>query len=375
MSLKSTIASNWNNSRGFKTKRRIVVIESDDWGSTRMPSLQALDRLLKKNVYLDLSSPFDNFDTLASKEDLESLFETLCSVKDKNGNHAKITANCVMANPDFQKMKESGYAEYQYELFTKTLDRFAPTTFPLWQKGMEQAIFHPQFHGREHINVKMWLHSLQQNHLGVRDCFDEGVFSMILDKKEDQRLHVLSAYNYKDNDELAFIAESIREGLNLFFSIFGYQSKSMIAPCFVWDEKIENVAFENGIKYLQGGFFQPYPTFNRERGKRRFMGERNRNNLIYFVRNCSFEPFQKPSMDCVESCLKKIAISFRWNKPAIIGSHRVNYIGSLVKKNREDNLILLEKLLKTIVNLWPDVEFMFSDELGEFIDSQSLIYE
>jgi hypothetical protein len=59
--------------------------------------------------------------------------------------------------------------------------------------------------------------------------------------------------------------------------------------------------------------------------------------------------------------------AFRWNKPAIIGMHRINFIGSLVRENRELNLVMLKKLITLILKEWPDVEFMTSDELGKLI--------
>ena len=45
--IKTAIASNLTNARGWKTKRKIVVFESDDWGMTRMPSKKIYDELLQ----------------------------------------------------------------------------------------------------------------------------------------------------------------------------------------------------------------------------------------------------------------------------------------------------------------------------------------
>ena len=56
--------------------------------------------------------------------------------------------------------------------------------------------------------------------------------------------------------------------------------------------------------------------------------------------------------------LQQIAAAFKWNKPAIISSHRVNFAGGICKKNREAGLKELKLLLQTIVKRWPDVEFM-----------------
>jgi hypothetical protein len=61
--------------------------------------------------------------------------------------------------------------------------------------------------------------------------------------------------------------------------------------------------------------------------------------------------------------MKEIEVSFKYKKPAIISSHRVNFIGSIQPDNRDKNLKLLSDLLKQIVIKYPDVEFMSSDEL------------
>ena len=89
------------------------------------------------------------------------------------------------------------------------------------------------------------------------------------------------------------------------------------------------------------------------------------------VRNCFFEPSLTKNFK-VEDTLKEIEISFRWKKPAIICSHRLNYIGYLDKKNRDRNLEYLNNLLNTILVRWPEVEFMTSVELGEIIEKSKI---
>ena len=96
-------------------------------------------------------------------------------------------------------------------------------------------------------------------------------------------------------------------------------------------------------------------------------GGKNRFNQRYFIRNCIFEPLLKPYNNYVESCLKEIEIAFKWNKPANISSHRVNFAGKIDPKVRDSGVKDLKRLLKGIVQRWPDVEFMSSNELGELI--------
>jgi len=102
------------------------------------------------------------------------------------------------------------------------------------------------------------------------------------------------------------------------------------------------------------------------------MGERNSNGLRFLIRNCFFEPSLVKVNDPVGECLNRIAIAFRWHKPAVICAHRINFIGSLDSENRSRNLVLLRDLLNRIIKGWPDVEFMTSDQLGDVISGKAV---
>ena len=83
-------------------------------------------------------------------------------IENKTGKKPKITLNYVMANPDFQKIRESGYKEYFFEKFTETYKRACGggKSLELIKKGMHLGYFLPQFHGREHVHVPFWLDQL-----------------------------------------------------------------------------------------------------------------------------------------------------------------------------------------------------------------------
>ena len=206
---------------------------------------------------------------------------------------------------------------------------------------------------------------------GSREAFYEKVFSQVMNIPNDNRKQVLSTFDYRDESEQYFIKESINEGLNIFESLFGYRSISAICPCYLWDDFVEKCFFNEGIKYIQGGAFQKYSTYQKKRlskkGKYHYCGEKNKLGQYYLVRNCYFEPSQNPNIDYVDDCLNSIKIAFRWNKPAIISAHRLNFISVLNKKNRDSNLKQFRKLLNQIVQHWSDVEFLTSNLLGESI--------
>ena len=54
------------NLRGWKTRRKLLVIESDDWGAIRMPGPEAWARLLKAGIRVDRSR-YDSLDCLENR--------------------------------------------------------------------------------------------------------------------------------------------------------------------------------------------------------------------------------------------------------------------------------------------------------------------
>ena len=356
--------------KGQKIGRHIVVFESDDWGSIRMPSVQARTRLLNKGVVLQSPLSYDLYDTLASEDDLSDLAEVLDSVRDSDDNPAVLTLDTVVANPDFERIKESGFSEYYYEPFSVTLGRYPhhEKSFALWKEGMSKGVFHPQFHAREHLNAQLWLQCLRNHDPSALAAFDEGVFSMrcMVDNKLQR---VLETYNARADADYPFMLNAIKEGLDLFERLFGFRSESMIAPCYTWDSPIEEEAACNGVLYLQGSVFQShsyYYSIGHPHQDARYMGTRNSNGQISLVRNCSFEPSQSRKHG-KDRCLRDISLQFSNGLPAIVSCHRVNFIGDLVPENRHNNLRQFRELLHTIVRRWPDVKFVSSDQLGRIL--------
>lgn len=354
---------------GSRINRRIVVIESDDWGSIRMPSKEVYKQFLNKGIRVD-KDPYCKYDSLATAQDLEALFNVLTSVKDKNGRNAVLTADTIVANPVFEKIKESGFKEYFYEPFTETLKRspLHDNAFELWLEGVSAGIFRPQLHGREHLNIKKWLRTLQSGDEITKLSFDLGTFGLTSSVDPRIKNNYMGAFNSGLDEDIEEYNQIITEAQELFTNIFGYKSESFIATTYTWNPKIEYSLKKNGIKYLQGMVHQKIPldddtTFTYK--KNNFIGHQSPAGLTYLMRNCFFEPSH--FADAAMECLERVKIAFRWHKPATISMHRLNMIGFIDEANRSENLKALEWLLKSIIKLYPDVEFMSSEELGQLI--------
>jgi hypothetical protein len=362
------IVKNLSNLPGWRTNRKIVVIESDDWGSIRMPSLATYNELSTKG--LDVSSGdslrYNQNDTLASATDLSSLFETLIKFKDFKGNHPVFTAVSLVANPDFEKIKKNNYQQYYWEPFTETLEKYKKAdAFPLWQEGIRNKLFIPEFHGREHLNVAPWMRALQRGDKESLFAFENGMWGY----KNNHPFGITyqAAFDLEDISDLTIQEEAISSGLKLFEDLFGYTAAFFVPPNGPFNNSLEKIAAKGGIKFMSTSKMQNEALGQgKTRKKFHYLGQKNKHNQIYITRNCFFEP-SSVGKDWVDSCLTEIEMAFSWKKPAVISSHRVNYIGCLNESNRNKSLIELGKLLLDIVNKWPDVEFMTSSELGELI--------
>jgi len=361
-----------NQRRGWTIDRKIIVIESDDWGSIRMPSKEVYDKLLNYGIRVDKCS-FCSNDSIASEDDLSLLFDMLYSIKDFKGNSLCLTANAVVANPDFDKIRESNFNDYHYKLITDGFKEIkgCENSLSLWKQGLSNNCFFIQNHGREHINVDRWLNSLRQNLPETKYAFDLGVYGISTKITSEKRKSYLPAFDFESLEQERKVNEIVEDGLDIFKQLFGYNSESFIAPNYVWGKSLENVIHKNGVKFIQGISVINQPILNDSHYKlvSRYLGEENNNSQINLVRNVTFEPSLDINKDWIDSSLSQIDSVFKLKKPAIISSHRVNYIGRLNPINRDRNILIIKNLFKEILKKWPDVEFMNSVQLG------TLIYE
>lgn len=361
--LKSFAAAADINRKGNSVKEKLIIIESDDWGAIRTPSKETITYFEQKGF--EIANSIYKNDALESQDDLEKLFEVLQSYKGSDGKPAVITANSIMANPDFEKIKSSDFQQYFWEPFTETLKRYPKhqNNFQLWKQGSTDGVFHPQFHGREHLNIKRWMKALQSKDEAILTSFDQ---QTTYSGKGDYSF--MEAYDWDDPNDIKQYETIIAEGLKIFEESLGFKSKSFIAPCYNWDTRLEPFLADQGIEWIQGlrSQLQPTGVFDEYKSIQHSFGQQQ-NGLHFNVRNCFFEPSMLPQKDWVNACLAQIQAAFLFSKPAVICSHRINFISFINPKNGERGLRDLDELLKAIVKKWPEAKFITTDELSNYI--------
>jgi hypothetical protein len=358
----------YNYFKSIKTKKPILIIESDDWGGIRMPDLQTYDKLYKAGLKVS-TNPFNQLDSLETPADLELLLKILKGIYKNFGKKVKITQNFIVGNPDFEKIYNDRYSNYYFETFRDTYKRLNNNNEDTWGKlneGIQEGYFNPQFHGREHVNVGKWLEMLRAGFRDALYAFESKTFAADF-TFNNKNMQLFRAYDYRNMSEMDFICESISEGLVIFKEKFGFESKTAIAPSAVWSKAIEDSYFQAGVETIQSFVIQKECGNNSLKNVFHYTGELNSNRQQYLVRNCIFEPITNLDFDWVRSCLKQVSVAFYFNKPAIISMHRVNFSGRIDEVKRNKSLALFEQLLILILNKWPDVEFETSDNFGNQI--------
>jgi hypothetical protein len=362
--IKTTVSSLLANRSKFSVKSKLVIFESDDWGAIRTPSNSAIEELKTKG--LDFSKSNYVVDKLEDAKDLELLFNVLSKFKDIRGKSPKFTANSIMFNPDFKKIKDDNFENFHKKNFIQTYFDYTGDN-STWQKfklGVAENLFTPQFHGREHLNVNRWLAELKKGNPIVLETFNYGcTFS------GEGDYSFMESLDWDSKEDFSNQIQMLEEGLDFFYSTFGFHSKSFIAPCYVWDSIIEETIKNKGVNWIQGIRKQIIPTglYGRYNYKLRSFGETTETGLKNNVRNCFFEPSFDRNFDWVNSCLSQIYFAFLMNKPAVISTHRINYMGGINPENRTQGLDQLELLLKKLIKKFPDVQFISTDELDNFI--------
>lgn len=358
-----------SNLPGWRTNRKIVVIESDDWGSSRFPDYDTVLAFKKKGYNVDACG-FSRYDCLESNQDMERLFDVLTSHKDCKGNHPIVTLLCLTANPDFKKIAESDFQEYFAKSLPESLKGYPKhdRVMALYKEGVTHKLIQPQFHGREHLYVNRWLRDLRQQHPDTIFAFQQGVSGVSPRYMSALKKGYRAAFDLDQSSDIEGHKQSIEKGIVEFNSIFGESPSYFVAPDGPFHNSLEQVLADHQIKYLGASKIQQEPQGDGST-KRHFhwLGQRNRHQQYYITRNVTFEPMSVIYDDWAAKAIHDVGIAFKWKKPAIISTHRANYTGTIDKINRDRGLNELNNLLKLILKKWPNAEFMSSNQLGDLI--------
>lgn len=353
---------------GFRTTRKLIIFCSDDWGGIRVESNSQRQRLMSAGLDVD-GNRFDKFDTLESNEDIQLLFNVLTKHKDSQGNHPVFTAVMSVANPDFERIRQSEFREYHFEPFTDSLAkrRASDKVYQLYKEGIRARIFSPQFHGREHLQINLWMHALQIRDRKTLAAFDEEYY---LPGRKDVGIETGSdfaeAFNFSHKSELIDHERTVISGVDIFRKSFGCAPSYFAAPVLIFNSQLITTLKHCGIALVDVPKLRLEPVgAGRYRRKVHFTGQSLARGVYAITRNAVFESNLEGYG--VQQCLLAIEQAFHNKKPAVISNHRASFVGGVDKNNRTEGLRQLGELFTAILKRWPDVEFVDMDKMVSII--------
>lgn len=313
--MKQTLLNHIKNIRGFRTKRKIVVFSVDDYGNVRLANQKARKNL--DEAGFKVKSRFDVHDTLETKQDLEILFETLCSVKDKNGRNAVFTPFAMPCNINFEKIIEGDYSQYYYEYLPETFSKLESIdnsaysdTWSLWQQGIDEKIMLPQFHGREHLNLKIFNEKLADREQDLMINLKNRSYTSIQNTKY-KTINYSAAFDFWDVSENEPMKEILTDGIDAFKKVFGFDATVFMPPTSNIHQSHLPLLKERGIHFIDTNLIHSQHQGNGSYKRTiNFTGKKLPTNQLNLVRNVVFEPTNNNDIDWVNYSFKQIEAAF-----------------------------------------------------------------
>jgi hypothetical protein len=351
------------NAGPFSVQGHVVVFESDDRGCQRIHSQKEKD-------YLDSYpgfQPHDRFednDCLETKQDFDALSKLLKSFSDSQGHHPVFTLNYVLNNLVYVPFNASGERQFAftYEPLEQTYLR---SNVPfVWNDPVYSApdsVFAFSLHAFAHLNEARFLMDIEANKNGAKDFYSHGAVAS---------LDPSNSFCYMDemgggaNDVTSSLSR-LEKASKQFQSVFHQKSICFTPSCGVLDPaSLSSLAAmdflaikitDSFYRSFDGKAFRKHPIKSRQKLT-------DASSCRFLVRNCAFEPIFSRDK-ALELCLQDIAYAFKHHKPAIISTHRMNYVAGFDNEAYQNRLHLLSELLGKIMERYPDVQFMSTDEL------------
>ncbi len=345
----------------WKSKSPTVVFLVDDFGAVK-----ANKEIVENNYFgharIDLKNRFNIFDTLSSVKDFTKLFEVLEKNTSKLGSTPVFTLVTSMANPDFERIIQSG--EYQFLEFWDSIKNYGGENLvKCWKEGIEKGYISPELHGREHLNFKRFMKIINESPdlkeiFFQHNCLPELSFT-------NPSHDYLSAFDFDEPSDIEEQKKVVKSSIEIFEKSFHRKPELFVAPALKYNKALNKTLVENEVRAVDKARKSIEPLGNGKYGKSfNYTGKKiYKNQLSVLSRNVMFEPSMTTKSNWVNFAYFKIEECFRSNVPAIISSHRVNYVGGVSEVNRENGLWALDELLTKINETYSEVSYLSASEL------------
>ena len=347
--------------KGFHFGRPLVFFQSDDWGRVGVRDREGLEELRSAGISLG-ERPYD-FYSLETAEDVFAIGEVLRRHQDSIGRHPCLQTNFVVANLDFDRVRQNRNGGLSFVPLADGLPRGwnRPNLTESYHAGVSDGLFHPALHGITHFCRS----SVERNYAagGERQKLLKTLW-----KAGTPYIHWRMpwvGYEYWDpeqpeNERFAPAAQQkqmIGEAVGYFAKMFSRLPHTACAPAYRANNDTHRAWAQHGIRVAQNGPGAPLPPHF------------DRHGLLHLFRTVEFEPAVDPAFS-VETSLRQVEAAFRLGLPAVVSVHSINF-HSTVRDFRSATLSALDEMLAKLEHNYPDLLYLHDQDLYDLVNKGS----
>jgi hypothetical protein len=228
--------------------------------------------------------------------------------------------------------------------------------------AINEGVWRPEFHGAFHYDPE-----LRQQAVG-----DDPILLAAAERGVLPFPGVTSAWELGPWREGSELAAELDRSLQVFRNLFGRLPASIIAPDYVWDGRCEGLWQSRGLTIIQAKREQRHPRRRSGRLHDRLQKVLARTwarlahpERVYLERNCRFEPVQgRSAVASAEKCWREIQRAWQRGEPAVVETHRINFVHA-DHKVAANGLVALTHLLELLQTGRPTPVYLSDVELAQ----------
>lgn len=306
-------------------RMKAVVLESDDWGLCAWsPDLQAYRVLSDLPMFRSPAGRRYGGSTLERASDVKNMAGLLMEFRGGDGFPPVLQANTVMAAPDYARLNPPAFVCDELPLINLPLTPSRWARPGLWGEivaAREAGVWWPELHGLHHLPECAWLRALRTGVLDARRAFEQQ--SPVCEA-------VASSGEYDPREPLEVRIRNLEGAVQRFEQLVGRPPESFCPPDYHADARIEAEAERLGIHTLQGRPERAgggWPRLRHFLGRFRFPDVEG--GRFYLPPRIAFEPGAGGGERAVvglEGALRGVRAAWSRSQPAIVSTHRANYV-------------------------------------------------
>jgi hypothetical protein len=346
-------------------RARAVVFESDDWGLCGfVPDREALKGLDRERLAGRLIESYWET-TLEDSTTVAVLSRLLASHRGTDGLPPALQANYILCSleylPGGEQAGPGEGAWRDHDLPDLPAAYARPGLWEAVAAGRRLGVWRPELHGAYHYDPERRRMSVAADE-EARRAAAQGVLPF----PGSDRAWELGPWRGE-----AVLATELEHSLAVFQHLFGRPPVSVMAPDYVWDSACERRWVARGLRVIQGKREQRDPQRRGGRLRQRLEKVLERAwarirypDRTYLERNCRFEPVQSADAESAATrCLEEIRDAWRRGEPAVVETHRLNFV-HLDPAEREQGQAALAELLRAL-DAVSGVHYLIDAELAQ----------